>query len=626
MARDKYTFLKLSSLLFTSKNFMNPKILQLDDHITCVPAIHGRCFFAGEVRRLFLQDAYQCLAVELPHSLSAHVQEAVGYLPVITAVVYQEQIEDYCYVPIEPGEAIIEAIRLGLQERLPIEFIDMETDTFPAMSPALPDEYAASQVGLETYYRSVLPYLTSANPGDINDQREAFMAHQLRNLSEKFSKILFVCGMAHLEGIRKHFLNKTPPPQSVAVEYNPKIYGVHSDGIYLLTGEIPYLTFLYEKNRYQLDMKPFEKTDGIKELLLEARKEHCRDLPEEQDRLTSGAIQSLLYYLRNLCFIKGYLTPSLYDLVVAAQGVGGGGFGARVIEIAKFYPYQDPTIPLDTIRMNLGKGWVDELGEIDLKSRLPGPPFTLKHIRLERRPPPEKKYKWLRHFGRHSECSWPDEDDRIENFTRHVQVRALSLVSEDLSKVEKFSTSIKDGLDIRETLRQWHTGEIYVKELPPTRGDVGAVVFIFDTDFEKYPWRTTWHAEHQNESTLCLYATDHRQDVIGPGISRAVYGGAMFLFPPQPIQDIWSDKNFNKAQQPHTKLVMAAACYSKSKFVAYVARERPDFECRNIAKRLGRHLIYLPLSSFSSYTLRKLRKFHVLQGHHIRSYAQKYIR
>lgn len=605
---------------------MPSPIFQLGDHITCVPTIHGRCIFAQEVRRLFLQDSYQCLAVELPPSLRESVQEAVGYLPLITAVVYQESAEEHCYVPIEPGEATMEAIRLGLQERLPVEFVDMEVETFPAVGESLPDEYAVSQVGLESYYKAILPYLPIPTPGDVNDLREAWMAHQLKNLAKKFSKILFVCGMAHLEGIRRHFAANTPPPQPILPNYDPKIYAVHSDGIYLLTGEIPYITFLYEKNRYQLDMKLFEKTDGIKELLLESRQEFCRDLPEEEDRLTAGAMQSLLYYLRNLCLIKGYLTPSLYDLVVAAQGVGGGGFGAKVVEMAKFYPYQDPTVPLETLRMGLNKGWSDDLGEINLKSRLPGPPFELKNIRLERHPRREKQMAWKRHFGRHSECSWPKEDERIENFTKYVKMRALSLVSEELAKVEKFATSIKDGLDIRETVRQWHTGDIYVKELPPTRGDVGAVIFIFDTDYDRYPWRATWHAEHQNESTLCFYATNHIEDIVGPGISRALYGGAMFLFPPQHIQDIWVDKAFQKIQHPHAKLVAAASCYSQSKFIAYVARERPDFECRNISKQYHRHLLFLPLSSFSTYTLRQLRKFHVLQGHYIRSFAQDYIR
>ena len=204
--------------------------------------------------------------------------------------------------------------------------------------------------------------------------------------------------------------------------------------------------------------------------------------------------------------------------------------------------------------------------------------------------------------------------------------RALGLLGEDQVKTEEFRASIKDGLDIRETLRQWHSGNIYVKELPPVRGDVGAVIFIFDFATEKYPWRSTWLAEHKNESTLSFYATRYLQDMIGPGIGRSFYGGALFIYPPIVISDIWTNKRFQYPDHPVGKLVAAGTYYSNSKYVAYVAPRRPDLELRSLARRMGRHLIYLPLSNFSGYTIRKLRKFHVLQGHLIRSYAQKYIR
>ncbi len=610
-------------------NTLSLQIKNANSIIDCVPVIHGRCIFAQEVRKIFLQKSYQCIAIELPNSLKNSVIEAVQKLPTISAVLYLESYKNlekqYCYVPIEPGEGIMEAIRLGLEERLPTEFIDMEMEVYEPYSPALPDEYAVGHLGLESYYQAVLPYLIPAPPNSAQDMREIFMAEKLRKLTAQFKSILFVCGLAHWEGVRRHFQLQTPfifPEEQY--EYDCEIRPVHTDSIYLLTGEIPYLTFLYEKHRSSLELTPYDKGDGLKELYLESRKEYCRDIPEEHERLTPGALQTMLTYLRNLCLVKNYLTPSLYDLIVAAQGVGGSGYAARVVEMAKFYPYQDPTAE-SAIRIGVDKGYTEELGEFDLKNRLPGPPFSLKNIKLERRPKLEKQIKWKRHWGNHSECSWPEEDERIENFTKYVKMRALSLVSEDLSRVEKFTTSIKDGLDIRETIRQWHTQDIYVKEMPPARGDVGAVIFIFDKNFDKYTWRTTWQAEHQNESTLCFYATNHCDDIIGPGISRAFYGGALFIFPPITIEDIWKSSIYDFTQNPIERLVAAAATYSRSKFIAYIGSDRPDLSCRNIARRLQKHLIFLPLSGFSTYTLRKLRKFHVLQGREIRSYAQKYI-
>lgn len=605
------------------------ELLRLGQHIRCVPIIHGRSVFAQEIRRVFLEDRYQCVAVELPPSVGPLVLEAITALPLVTTVVYQEVSGTYCYVPVEPGEGIIEALRLANEERMVIEFVDQETEFFPVTRPSLPDEYAITRVGLANYYASVLPFLPVTEPGSIQESREEWMAEKLRELDERFSKILFVCGLAHVEGIRKKLgkprarLERNEPPAYLAP---PAIYAVHPDSLYLLMGEVPYIVFLYEKSRYTLNIETFDKTDGIKELLLETRKEFCREFPDEKERLGPGALQCLLTYLRNLCLIQGRLTPSMYELVVASQGVGGGGFAAKMVEMAKFYPYQDLTASFPWIRIGMDTGWIDPVGEVPIKNRLPGPPFSLKNIRLERYRRPEKKRQWQRHWGAHTECSWPEEDERIENFSSYVRKRAISIRAEDEVKVEKFMASIKDGLDIRETLRQWHTGEIYVKELPPARGEVGAVLFIFDPDYTQYPWRSTWLAEHQNESTLCFYATDYHTDIVGPGIGRAYYGGALFIFPPVVIPDIWKDPRFRFAKNPLSLLVAAAVYYSHTRYIAYVAYQKPDIEMQTMARRAKKHLIYLPMSSFSAYTLRKLQKFHVLEGHYVRSYAQQYIR
>ena len=56
----------------------------------------------------------------------------------------------------------------------------------------------------------------------------------------------------------------------------------------------------------------------------------------------------------------------------------------------------------------------------------------------------------------------------------------MQVIGQDLARTEKFTTSVQDGIDIRETLRNWHTGDLYVKVLPPSRGSIEVVVFLFD--------------------------------------------------------------------------------------------------------------------------------------------------
>ena len=205
---------------------------------------------------------------------------------------------------------------------------------------------------------------------------------------------------------------------------------------------------------------------------------------------------------------------------------------------------------------------------------------------------------------------------------------ALALLGADLAKTEKFSTSLKDGLDIRETLRNWHTGELYVKVFPPQLGKLDCVLMFFDApaDPRDYPWRITWMAEHHDESTLALFATDYQRDMVGPGIGAANYGGAMFLFPPRPISDVWSDRRFDFSDTMEERLLAAACVYSECRHIAVLSEAPPGPGWRRLAKKHGKKLIHVPLGRFSQEKIQQLRIVHVLNGKHVRSYAAHFIR
>ena len=198
----------------------------------------------------------------------------------------------------------------------------------------------------------------------------------------------------------------------------------------------------------------------------------------------------------------------------------------------------------------------------------------------------------------------------------------------DRVKTEKFTTSVKDGIDIRDTVRNWHTGEIFVKVLPPNKGRLDVAVMLFDSpaDPRDYPWRTTWFAEHKDESTLAFYATDFSQQPVGPGICLAHYGGAMFIYPPVAIRDIWQDPRLDFANTLEERLIGAACMYSTCRHVALLSPAPPGPAWKKIAKRYKRTLVHLPLSRFSDSSVKQLRMVHVLNGKEIRSYAANYIR
>src|SRR5262249_10498951 len=158
-----------------------------------------------------------------------------------------------------------------------------------------------------------------------------------------------------------------------------------------------------------------------------------------------------------------------------------------------------------------------------------------------------------------------------------VRDQAKAILGADLARTEKFTTSVRDGIDIRETLRNWHTGDLYVKVVPPSRGSIEIVVFLFDVpaDPEMYTTRTTWYAEHPEESTLAFSAPDPMKTRVGRGIAQPEYGGALFIFPPRPIPDVWSDPRFDFVDTLEERLLAAGFLHSEDRHVAVVSPKIP---------------------------------------------------
>ena len=333
--------------------------------------------------------------------------------------------------------------------------------------------------------------------------------------------------------------------------------------------------------------------------------------------------------MRNLSLIGGRLTPDLYSLVVVAKQIAGDDFALAVAEAAREYPPQaSASDDVSLIRMSTGRAFVPGHGLEDMVSRLPGQAISWRSCDLRPRPPEPRRRRWRQRWNPYGLCSWPPEDDRIESFQKHVRDQARALLGADLARSEKFSASVMDGIDIRETLRNWHTGDLYVKVIPPDRGSIEIVIFLFDTpaDPRVYTHRSTWYAEHVDESTLAFFATDAMKDLVGPGIARAEYGGAMFLFPPRAIPDIWTDASLDFADTLEERLMGAGLLHSREKHVALVSPRTPSPAWRRLARHFRRKLIHIPLQRFSGQTIERLRTFHVLNGKDVRSYAAEFIR
>jgi len=619
-----------------------PAALRFSDRVTCLPVIHGSGDYAVEVRRIMLENRFDCLAVPLPPSFQENVTNAVMRLPGVTAVVQPEPREYevghwapdsddssdrnvVSYVPVDPCQPVIAAIRIASQEHMPVRFVDRETAKFEAIGMVMPDPYALKRVRSDRFAAAVLPVLPRLE-GQAADRCVA-MGSRLRELEERFESILFICSLAEWPWVREAYHDRTPQRVFDDEVEDVETYSVAPNTLAFFLGELPFITGLYERARNELDPDENLSIDGIKALLLESRDRYKAEFKGRARKITPKLAASYFQYVRNLSLVDRRLTPDLYTLIIAAQQIFGDAFAITLAETAREYPFPPP-VDLQTAKMGFGKLQLPDGEIVEVTSRLPGPPVFWRSLQLTRRAPKIQQDEWRMRWNPFRQCSWPPEDNKIENFRTHIKDMALAMLGADLARSEKFTTSIMDGLDIRETLRNWHSGDIYVKVLPPSRGTLDCAVMLFDSpaDPREYPWRMTWHAEHQNESTLCFFATSYLDEIVGPGVGQATYGGCLFLFPPRPVPDIWQDPRFDFADTLEERLLAAGCHHSEERHIAILSDAPPGAAFRRLARKYGKKLLHVPLARLSQETVSLLRVFHVLNGHEVRSYAAHFIR
>ena len=598
-----------------------PTVKVFDCEIVFLPVLHGRLEFAAEVNRRLKELRAEAVAVEYPPTLAEKILRGVKRLPHLSVVAYEEQDGTTVYLLIEPVEPLIEAVRVAQELSLPVHFVDLDVEGHPGYPENFPDSYALTRIGYEKYVTEALKIDYRKDPLDVH--RERTIAYHLRELAKAHRRVVFVGGLAHTRAIVAYVQEDLPRPLERLRREGVKIYHLDSLSSREVLSEIGFFQGRYEEARGK--GLPLDRLRLYEELLEAALAQHREKNREE---VPERYLKILRHFARNYALIEGRLTPDFYQFLVAARGAVNDDFAWEVWEVGTQYPFQAEKPDLAPIRLTL-----EDLAKPQRKIR-----FFRKVKSLRRRLVPVKKKPVERRRGEWKEawrgvniCSFPPEDLVVEGFGRMVMKKALRVLAEDLRRVEPFLSSMKDGIDLRETIRHWYEGRIYVREERPVSGKVGSVVVIFDEDLpdeegrERYPWKLTWHGEHDQESDMAFYATRAGEVVIGPGISRCHYGGFMLTYPPMRVLDIWEDPLFDFARTKPERLLLAAVDYSLEKYIVYIAKHPPTALAKSFAARQGKKILYLPLGQFSPLLLKKIQTFHVLEGHHVRLYAHQYI-
>lgn len=593
------------------------------DDVACVPILHGRMESALEVRRRFDSVKPGAVAVELPGTIKPAFIRAVTRLPLLSVVHYQQGDGQMVYLPVEPTDALAEAVRLGMEHGLPVHFIDRDTDDYPLHVDPYPDLYAAARIGYRRFC-TLCAVAYDFSPDTEDDLRERTMAFRLTELKKQGEPILFVCGLVHYPRVMD--LVDEPLALPIGRVKRPDVHVAHLDEISSreIMTEPGRFAAIYEEARKTPDLPEPDRLELQERLWAEAAARHKT---EDQEELAAWQWSILRRFTRNYALVTGRLTPSVYQLIIGARAAAGDDFAYHVWDVATDYPWQEDEPELSTIRISGEDLFLDQK-VIHFHKRLKSMRRQLMPVPVKKRPKERFPGEWDTDWSRADICSWPPEDVVLEDFGEHLKKRATGMLSAENRRTVPFTSSILDGVDVRETIRRFYEDKLYVFEDRPVRGKVGSVVVIFDPDLddENFPWKLTWLGEHEQESDMAFYATPLGQLNVGPGVSRCLHGGFMLTYPPMRVYDIWSDPYFDVAKNKPERLLMAAIEYSEEKFIVHAAKNPPPPRMKHLAERMGKQVVHLPLGSFSPQMLSRMRAFHVLAGHNVRRYAKEFIR
>jgi hypothetical protein len=641
--------------------------VEIAPNLRALPILHGSFEFAALVRQLFLTAPPAALAIEIPESAGAALQRALPHADEIPVLTYEETSErPALHFILEPLEPIVEALRSAYETETPTHLVDFYQDRLIAWSgEAFPDSYALTALSPPELYRSYQKSLRARGPlqgsiGALDELREIGMAAELRNLARVYGDaltparpLLFVCGMRHLEGVERLMTLgesefdqerlrlasldrdrvQEEEPLEALLNKSERIASRadrEENAISISTLSRQSADTLAQPGYYNtvwiFARRSLRQAQRMNRILLQRRV--YRDAVERYERESGELVppqrEKLFFrFARNWSIIERDLLPNAYRLIMAARAFGNDNFARLFYEVLNLLPpLSNPTFPEKRLTL-------DDMFKDSRMIR-----FRLR-IKRERKKPPggvtrgfkreKRPGEWREAWRGGGLCSYPPEDLVLEDFGKYLQKSATALISGAESRSLPFSSSLLDGIDYRETIRNLHLGRIYVRDTHIRGVEAGSVVVIFSEDEAEHDWRVVWWGEHSQESDMAFYASNPAERIVGPGICQSRYGGLMMTYPPGRLHDIWSDSYYEEFTRPADRLLAAAIEYNEKRAVVHLAERPPAARLHALAGRLGQKIIHIPLNALSPVKLARVRRFHVLDSRERRGEAGDYI-
>lgn len=613
------------------------------ENVYVLPVTHYNMEMAAQVRMAFASIKPDCIAVELPETMQEKFLHAASRLPDISVVLASKEGKDPSYYMCEPCDPAFEGLRCAIENSLPGFCIDLDVDKYPDIFDPIPDPYAIQRIGLKLYYTAYHKTVSSKESGktDLDWNRELYMAKRLKELSLSHETVLFIAGMSHVENVLRLVDRASFPELKHCRREKAELCTLSEDSCRDVMNECAWISKSYEllRERYAEEEDallfsgegalssffPPDRQKLLYRLYVEAGKEYEKNTGSE---FCAYHLKNTMKFVRNYSLIRGKLMPDLFLTVSSAKCCVDHNYAYEVWRLATDYPFYKNVDNLPKLELSVKDVWGhSKTISFHMKEK------NRKHfLKQERR----RKNKQCFHFDPpdpFSLCSYPPEDLIIENFGDFIRKKGRRILLEESVRTVPFTTSIEDGIDIKETIRNWHVGKLYVKTHGRPPENAGSIVLIFDEDdaeekgkcTEKFPWLMTWLGEHQQESDMAFYASGMGENIVGPGICRCEYGGFMMTYPPRRMLNIWNDPDYASCRSKSETLLMAAVDYALQPVIVYVAAKPPRSIMRSFSKRFGKRIVYVPIGQMSSILINKIRVFHVLENHNKREIADEYI-
>ena len=217
---------------------------------TYLPVAPGRLEFAIEVRQAILREKPQVVALELPVTLRQHFLRAVARLPEISVIIYPDagaQAEEGAiYVPVEPADPFVEAIRTALEIGAEVVFADPDSGERPHLKDDYPDSYSIRHIGYRKYVEAYRVY-PQERSGEIATHA-AGIAWKLQGC-DPLARVLVVLSLNLLDPVLDAMDEPQAQPMSRVRREGVQLFNLHPESLAEITIEYPYLQYRYEQYR-----------------------------------------------------------------------------------------------------------------------------------------------------------------------------------------------------------------------------------------------------------------------------------------------------------------------------------------------------------------------------------------